>query len=72
MPRQKRVDEAGVTCHAINRVKAHQSIFLKHEDCEAFSRVLSEGLEKYTLGVFSFALIPNHWHLVLRQQRTTL
>jgi hypothetical protein len=36
MPRQKRVDEAGVIYHAINRGNARQAIFLKHEDCEAF------------------------------------
>lgn len=66
MPRQKRVDEAGIVYHAINRGNARQKIFLKHEDYEAFMRVLSEGLERYPVELFSFTLMPNHWHLVVR------
>lgn len=66
MPRQKRADEAGVIYHALNRGNARQTIFHKDEDYEAFVRVLAEGLEKYPVELFSFTLMPNHWHLVLR------
>ena len=66
MPRQKRVDEAGVCYHALNRGNARQEIFRKPEDYEAFIRVLAEGLERYAVELFSFSLMPNHWHLVLR------
>lgn len=66
MPRQKRADEAGVIYHAINRGNARQTIFHKDEDYDAFLRVLAEGLAKYAVEVFSFTLMPNHWHLVLR------
>lgn len=66
MPRQKRSDEAGVIYHALNRGNERQKIFRKDEDYEAFVRVLHEGLEKYTVELFSFTLMPNHWHLVLR------
>lgn len=66
MPRQKRSDEAGVVYHALNRGNARQKIFKKHEDYEAFIRVLHEGLQKYRVELFSFTLMPNHWHLVLR------
>ncbi|TWU07586.1 transposase [Stieleria varia] len=69
MPRQKRADEAGVIYHAINRGNARQKIFLKQDDYDAFIRVLAEGLEKYPVELFSFALMPNHWHLVLRPQQ---
>lgn len=69
MPRQKRADEAGVIYHAINRGNARQKIFLKQEDYDAFIRVLAEGLEKYPVELFSFTLMPNHWHLVLRPQQ---
>jgi len=41
-------------------------IFEKDGDYEAFIRVLHEGLEKYSVELFSFMLMPNHWHLVLR------
>ena len=68
MPRQKRVDEAGGIYHALNRGNARQTIFHKDEDFEAFLRVLDDGLQKYPVELFSFCLMPNHWHLVLRPQ----
>lgn len=66
MPRQKRADEAGSIYHALNRGNARQVIFHKHDDYQAFLRVLGEGLERYSAELFSYALMPNHWHLVLR------
>jgi putative transposase len=66
MPRQKRADEAGAIYHALNRGNARQAIFHKPEDYEAFLRVLGEGLARYAVDLFSFTLMPNHWHLVLR------
>ena len=52
--------------HALNRGNERRRIFRKDEDFEAFIRILHEGLEKYPLELFSFTLMPNHWHLVLR------
>ena len=66
MPRQKRADEAGAIYHALNRGNARRTIFHKPEDYEAFVRVLHEGLGRYAVDLFSFTLMPNHWHLVLR------
>ncbi len=66
MPRQKRADEAGAIYHALNRGNRRQTIFHKAEDYEAFLRVLGQGLEKYPVEMFSFVLMPNHWHMVLR------
>lgn len=66
MPRHRRVDEAGSLYHVLNRGNRRQKIFDKSEDYEAFTRVLGEGLEKYPVELYSFVLMPNHWHLVLR------
>ena len=66
MPRQKRADEGGLIYHALNRGNARQTIFRKAEDYEAFLRVLAEGLQRYPVELFSFTLLPNHWHMVLR------
>ena len=52
--------------HAINRGNARSAIFHKPDDYDSFLRVLAEGLEKYQIDLFSFVLVPNHWHLVLR------
>ncbi|QDV64247.1 transposase [Crateriforma conspicua] len=66
MPRQRRVDEAGGIYHALNRGNARQAIFRKEEDYQAFERTLADGLERYDVELFSYCLMPNHWHLVLR------
>ena len=66
MPRQSRDDRSGQIYHVLNRGNQRQEIFHKPEDYEAFIRVLAEGLQKYPLELFSFTLMPNHWHLVLR------
>lgn len=66
MPRQSRDDRAGQIYHALNRGNQRQTIFHKPEDYDAFVRVLAEGLQKYSVELFSFTLMPNHWHLVLR------
>ncbi|WP_145418776.1 transposase [Planctomycetes bacterium K23_9] len=66
MPRQKRLDVAGGCYHALNRGNARQTIFRKEDDYAAFERVLGEGLERYCVQIFSYTLMPNHWHLVLR------
>ncbi len=68
MPRRRRADESGVTYHALNRGNARQTIFHKPVDCDAFIRVQAEGLEKYPVQLFSFTLMPNHWHLGLQPQ----
>jgi putative transposase len=48
-----------------NRGNRRQTIFHKDQDYEAFLRVLGEGLEKYPVELFSYVLMPNHWHLVV-------
>jgi len=69
MPRKKRSDEAGVIYHALNRGNDRNAIFKKPEDYDAFIRILDEGLKKYSVELFSFTLMPNHWHVILRPQK---
>ena len=69
MPSSKRADEAGGIYHALNRGNARREIFHKDADYEAFLRTLDEGLRRYPVQLFSFCLMPNHWHLVLRPQK---
>jgi putative transposase len=41
-------------------------IFHKAGDYAAFERVLAEGLDRYPVDLFTYCLMPNHWHLVVR------
>ena len=66
MPRPPRADEAGGLYHALNRGNCRAPIFHKDPDYEAFERILAEGRARYDVQLFSYQLMPNHWHLVLR------
>jgi putative transposase len=52
--------------HVLNRGNGRMRIFHKPEDFEAFERVLAEGLQRYPVELFTYCLMPNHWHLVVR------
>ena len=66
MPRPSRTDEAGGLYHALNRGSLCAEIFHKDEDFAALERILHEGLQLHQLRLFSYQLMPNHYHLVLR------
>ncbi len=66
MPRTPRADEAGGLYHALNRGNLRADIFRKEEDFAAFERILHEGLEIHQVELYSYQLMSNHYHLVLR------
>jgi len=66
MPRPPRADEAGGLYHALNRGNLRADIFHKEEDYAAFERVLWEALKIHKVELYSYQLMPNHYHLVLR------
>ncbi len=55
-----------MTYHVLNRGNGRMRIFHKAEDFAAFERVLAEGLQRYPVELFTYSLMPNHWHLVVR------
>ena len=69
MPRTTRADEAEGVYHALNRGNARQRIFRKEADYEAFERILAEALSRCDVRLYSFVLMPNHWHMILRPNR---
>ena len=69
MGRAPRVDVAGHLYHVLNRANHRSKIFKKEADYEAFERVLAEAVERNSADLFSYCLMPNHWHLVLRPCR---
>jgi putative transposase len=66
MPRSPRADAAGGLYHALNRGNLRADIFKKEGDFVAFEKILFEGLERYEIELFSYQLMTNHYHLVLR------
>ena len=66
MGRAPRVDAAGHLYHVLNRANRRGTIFHKDADYEAFEQTLQQAIDRSSVELFSYCLMPNHWHLVLR------
>ncbi len=66
MPRQSRLDAPGILQHVIVRGIEKRKIFLDDTDREIFLKRLSGLLASTGTQCLAWALIPNHFHLLLR------
>ena len=66
MPRSARIDGPGALHHIIARGISRRRIFDDDADREAFLDRLGAVLNETDTACFAWALIPNHFHLVLR------
>jgi REP element-mobilizing transposase RayT len=66
MPRKARLDVADTLHHVMARGIERGSIFKNDEDRERFLERLGRLSEEMSTPVYAFALIPNHFHLLLR------
>jgi len=69
MSRIARYAPKGLVYHALNRAVARLPLFQKQADYQAFERVLCEAHAKFPLQIFSYCVMPNHWHFVVRPTR---
>jgi len=65
MPRTKRRFIDGLPYHVLNRGNRRQAIFAKPIDYEMFLTTLADALQRVPLAILAFAVMPNHFHLVL-------
>jgi putative transposase len=71
MPRPLRTIAPETCYHVINRGNGRQAIFHKPRDYQAFVDILTEGAGRFSVELFCWCLMPNHWHLVLRPRSRT-
>jgi len=72
MPRQARLDAPGVMHHVMARGIDQGLIFQDDRDREDFIRRLSELALKQAWSVYAWALMPNHFHLLVRSGKKPL
>ena len=72
MPRQRRIDIAGALHHVIVRGIERRQIFCNKHDYKSFLDRLEKGLEKTGCQCLAWALIPNHFHLLVRTGEKSL
>jgi putative transposase len=72
MARKKRIRDAGLLRHVVARGNGKMQIFLDQADYRKFVWVLSDILETYQVECWAYCLMPNHYHLVIRNQQRNL
>jgi len=72
MPRQPRLDAPGLLQHVMARGIEGREIFKDDKDRESFLDRLATVLEETQTQCYAWALIPNHFHLLLRTGQTSL
>jgi putative transposase len=63
--RRRRIAPAGLCFHVMNRAAKRAPLFDCEGDYQAFEKVLCEGISHARVAIFSYCLMPNHWHLVV-------
>ena len=63
MARPLRIEYAGAIYHVMSRGNARQIIFLDDKDREKMLKDLEDSVVRYGWEMFSFCLMPNHFHV---------
>lgn len=58
----------GAYYHIYNRGVAKGPIFNDKQDTQIFLKYLFEATDKYSLRILNYVLMPNHFHLLLKQK----
>jgi len=66
MPRRSRIDAAGALHHIMVRGIERSKVFRSDADRDHFLERLGEILQETKTICYAWALIPNHFHLLLR------
>jgi putative transposase len=55
--------------HVLNRGVARMQLFEKPADYQAFELVMRETVDESPMRICAYALMPNHWHLLVWPER---
>ena len=72
MSRPHRVDYPGARHHVMNRGARRQPIYADAESCGTFLHLLGDLRDRYGIQVHAYALMPNHFHLLLTSENGRL
>jgi len=72
MPRQARIDAPGALHHIIGRGIERRKIFYDDADRDNFLERLGTILKETSTPCYAWALIPNHFHLLLRTGKVSI
>ena len=72
MARAWRIEYEGAYYHLLSRGNERRDIFLYDADRRLFLDTLGECGERFEIELFSYVLMSNHYHLLLRTHRANL
>jgi REP element-mobilizing transposase RayT len=72
MARKPRIHFPGALYHVISRGNRQQDIFLDERDHKKFLSYLSEYKNRYSFRLYAYALMKNHFHLLVEVEGTPL
>ncbi len=72
MPRKARLDMPGLMQHVMVRGIEKRKIFLGKKDYALFGQYLARALEETNTVCYAWALLPNHFHLLVQPCEATL
>jgi putative transposase len=72
MTRAWRIEYEGAYYHLLSRGNERRDIFLCDEDRSLFLDTIGECGERFEIDIFSYVLMSNHYHLLLRTHRANL
>jgi putative transposase len=65
MPQRRRLVPPGSILHIVNRGNDKKIIFPEPLDYAAFLVLLREARERFSVRLYAYCLMPNHFHLVV-------
>jgi len=65
MARQLRVEYPGAYYHVMNRGDSREDLFKDDRDREKFIEYLEKSVERFSLVIHTYCLMPNHYHLLI-------
>lgn len=72
MARPLRMDQEDSFYHVLNRGNERRAIFRDARDCEGFLARLGRCSQRFSLGVYAYVLMGNHYHLLVRTREANL
>jgi putative transposase len=66
MVSKQRQVQPGYVYHVLNRGAERRELFHSEAEYQAFDRLIEETYERTPLPLFTYALMPNHWHFVVQ------
>ena len=72
MARSWQIEFSGALYHVLSRGNEQKDIFWDNDDRVSFLKCLGEMSERFETDIFSYVLMGNHYHILLRTNRSNL